>query len=136
MEILKWKTTSGLLLKGEIRDKYREGGKNWAAICKPSYGNAIDRNFLERLDFPFVYDFNIVREGDIIEIAYDEYIGGAFRNQFKRWNDRDTITNREYFLVLKVMQDKVVVYGGFPVYSTVLSYKQSDRNRLKSLEIY
>jgi hypothetical protein len=136
MEILKWKMMSGLLLKGEIRDKYREGGKNWAAICKPSYGNAIDRNFLERLDFPFVYDFNIVSEGDIIELAYDEYIGGEFRNQYKRWSDRDTIKNREYYLVLKITQDQAVVYGGFPVYTTALSYKQSDKNRHKSLEIY
>ena len=136
MEILKWKMKNGLLLKEEIRKKYREGGKNWAAICKPSYGNSIDRNFLERQDFPFVYDFGIVKEGDVLELAYDEYIGGEFRNKFSGWKNRDTIKNREYYLVLRITDEEVAVYGGFPRFESVLAYKQSDKSRLKSLQIY
>jgi hypothetical protein len=136
MEILKWKMKNGLLLKEEIRRKYREGGKNWAAICKSSYGHSIDRNFLGREDFPFIYDFGIVSEGDILELAYDEYIGGNFRNNFKSWRDRDTIKNREYFLVLGITDDEVAVYGGFPQFESVLSFKQSEKNKPKKLEIF
>lgn len=136
MEILKWKMKNGLLFKEEIRRKYREGGKNWAAICKPSYGQSIDRNFLEYEEFPYIYDFNIVREGDIVELAYDEYIGGAFRNQFKSRKNLDTIKNREYFLVLRITDEEVAVYGGFPTFENAVSFQKAERNKAKKLEIF
>lgn len=121
------------IFKGEIRSKYREGGKNWAAICRSKSGKYMDRQFLDYEKFPHLYDFSIVSKGDVIELAYDEYVGGRHPNGFR---SNDTAHNREYFVVLAISDSEVVVTGGYPEYLSAYKYRQSEDFDRKTLEIY
>lgn len=123
-QILRIRLERGLVKKETMKQmgKYLNygQGKNWMAIIRPSYGMGFDRQFLENMNGEFAYDTGIVQKGNIVEIAYDYFVGGSHPNHFK---SKDTVKCREFYVVEEVTDDVLILKGGFPNYNGILNYK-------------
>ena len=109
--------------------KYVENGKNWMAIVMPSKSMPVDRQFLGYGSGDYLYDFSIVRAGNIIELAFDMRVGGKYPNAVK---SKDYVRNREFYVVEAVTEDKAVLSGGTPTYDGILAYKALVEERKKA----
>ena len=113
----------GFVMKASLKKqgKYVDDGKNWMAIVRPSYGMSVDRQFLGYGNGDYLYDFSIVRAGNIIEMAFDRRVGGRYQNAVK---SRDYVRNREFYVMETITENRAVLAGGFPTYDGILTYKE------------